>query len=445
NLLAKKVYSEPEASAHTEDDRIDDIKRLLHGYQRQIDGLASTTAAAEREQVTATSEVIVLTGSTGTVGSFLLDHLMESPAVSHIYCLNRAQDSRASQTARNKIKKLSHVLPQEKVTFLKTDLTKELLGLDTAVYKILAERTTQIIHTAWPVNFNHPLSYFAPSLTGVLNLLKLAHTAQQNPTLLFLSSISAVSAYHSLPAASTAPCSPVPEEIITDPACTAAMGYGESKYLAERILDYACDRLRVTCGIARIGQVCGTAADPRAWNKAEWLPSLIVSSRYLETLPASLGGGQYDQIDWIPVDLLAPVLTELSSALSVAAGSLRAVRVFHCVNPHRVAWQALAPVVVKELARSRHVGNGDGGPAIVPLSEWVQKLHTAVDSQGPHVDFDTNPAAKLVEFYEQLLAVSALDGVRLSTAGTLQVSKALSALHAVRPEWLQGWIREWLD
>jgi thioester reductase-like protein len=40
------------------------------------------------------------------------------------------------------------------------------------------------------------------------------------------------------------------------------MGYGESKYLAERILEYAAQKLNLKTGIARVGQIAGTAQDP---------------------------------------------------------------------------------------------------------------------------------------------------------------------------------------
>ncbi|KAH8433484.1 uncharacterized protein LDX57_011118 [Aspergillus melleus] len=456
NQLANMVYSE--TPAPNGDDRMISMSRLLQSYEQQIDQLASVQKPADiAGQAVPVPQVIILTGSTGTVGSFLLEYLLADPGISHIYCLNRArpqdEDPRSSQAASNKQKKLTHALCEERVTFLTADLCKDRLGLDSDDYNVLVSSATQIIHVAWPVNFIQPLQYFQSSLVGLLNLIILTRNGRCRPPLLFLSSIAAVSSYNALPGAAAW----IPEEIITDPFCTAAMGYGESKYLAERILDYASRKLSIPVAVARIGQLSGTATDPRGWNKAEWVPSLIVSSLYLGALPASFGGGkgQFDEIDWIPVDILAPILVELS--IATATGDLRrhaiegspgGARVFHCVNPRRVDWKDLIPVVVEELQRSSRNAQ-TGKVSVVSLQEWVGELQALISSERVRDDIDRNPAVKLVGFYEQLLTdagrVDTPNVARLSTDRTAVISKGLRELQAIRPEWLRGWIREWLD
>ena len=78
--------------------------------------------------------------------------------------------------------------------------------------------------------------------------------------------------------------------------------------------------------ILRLGQVAGPARDDAKgqWNSREWLPSLVLSSRYTHKLPASLGGdilssqdakitlgvGRGGGIDWMPIDELAEALIE---------------------------------------------------------------------------------------------------------------------------------------
>ncbi|PLB43526.1 putative NRPS-like enzyme [Aspergillus steynii IBT 23096] len=454
--LATVLYSD--TPADTGDDRMITMSRLLHSYEHHIDQLASGPNTADiAAQALPVPQVIILTGSTGIVGSFLLDHLLATPGISHIYCLNRArpqeEDPRSSQAAGHKRKNLTHALSEEKVTFLTVDLAKDRLGLDADDYNALVSSVTQIIHAAWPVNFIQPLHSFKPSLAGLLNLIALTREGRCRPSLLFLSSIAAVSSYKALPGAGAW----IPEEIITDPLCTATMGYGESKYVAERILDYACRKLSTPCAIARVGQICGTATNPRGWNKSEWLPSLVVSSLDLGALPSSLGGGegQFDEIDWIPVDVLAPILAELSIAnatgdfrMDAIEGSSKGARVFHCVNPRRVQWQDMIPVVVEELQTPGRNAQA-GQVSVVSLQEWVGKLQASIGSEGVGVDIDRNPAAKLVGFYKQLLTnagrVDTSGVARFSTDKTAGFSKELKESQVIRPEWMRGWIREWLD
>ncbi|WP_223715478.1 SDR family oxidoreductase, partial [Streptococcus pneumoniae] len=44
---------------------------------------------------------VLLTGSTGTLGTYLLDTLLQDPSVTHIYCLTRSHDSKNVQLQRN--------------------------------------------------------------------------------------------------------------------------------------------------------------------------------------------------------------------------------------------------------------------------------------------------------------------------------------------------------
>ncbi|KAL4905238.1 hypothetical protein BDW74DRAFT_185288 [Aspergillus multicolor] len=506
NLLADAVYSNSAEQVEDEDNRLTTMAQLLDHYRQQIDRIETPTEPvhnSSKDSQPSAEQAIILTGSTGTIGSFLLDHLLaqaelESSHVdTHIYCLNRATDSAAVQAARNKTRKLRHAFPSGKVTFLTADLTHKTLGLSEATYQTLRATATQIIHAAWPVDFNQPLPAFTPSLTGVLNLIAFARAAPRAPSLLFLSSVAAVTRYHATTSITTLPTpastggsdSSVPETIIADPACAAPMGYGESKNVAERMVAYAGAALRIPCGIVRIGQVCGAAgamdtgtetataraadadARPRGWNAAEWLPSLVVSSRHLRALPDNLGMGvgvrtaraqrslSEGGIDWVPVDLLAPILAELSALLSdsecTAHGQGKdeaeagAARVFHCVNPdHRgVAWEDLLPAIREELVKPCRFGGGIDGVDVVPMAEWVGRLRDSV-AAAVDVDLAANPAARLLGFFEQTAGLAEAGGpgvVRLSTVRTARVSRRSRQLRAIRPEWMRGWVREWLD
>ncbi|KAL8634462.1 MAG: hypothetical protein Q9228_007943, partial [Teloschistes exilis] len=71
---------------------------ILQEYRSQVDQIQPSSTAADATP----PSVVVLTGSTGALGSFILDSLSKDPAVTQIYCLNRATESEKLQKERNK-------------------------------------------------------------------------------------------------------------------------------------------------------------------------------------------------------------------------------------------------------------------------------------------------------------------------------------------------------
>ncbi|KAE8321898.1 hypothetical protein BDV39DRAFT_210265 [Aspergillus sergii] len=58
-------------------------------------------------------------------------------------------------------------------------------------------------------------------------------------------------------------------------------------------------------------QIAGPVRSPSLWNKAEWFPSLVLSSLHVGALPDTLAPA-LDRIDWVPSDLLAAILVNLA-------------------------------------------------------------------------------------------------------------------------------------
>lgn len=77
-------------------------------------------------------------------------------------------------------------------TFLFADLSQEYLGLDPEPNTEIKESATDIIHTAWPVNFNIPLFTFDSNIKSVTNLIEFAVSASHTPSLMFSLSLSSV-------------------------------------------------------------------------------------------------------------------------------------------------------------------------------------------------------------------------------------------------------------
>lgn len=65
------------------------------------------------------------------------------------------------------------------------------------------------------------------------------------------------------------------------------MGYSESKWVGERLLQLASDSNMIHGTVVRIGQLTGGVNG--AWNTAEWFPSVTCASAALGCIPEGRG------------------------------------------------------------------------------------------------------------------------------------------------------------
>ncbi|PVH73918.1 putative AMP dependent ligase/synthetase [Cadophora sp. DSE1049] len=425
--------------------RINNLKATLKNYEDEIDKLAASKDHPTSSVVQAPEqETVLLTGSTGALGSFLLNTLIRNKSVSHTYCLNRSQDSETLQKLRNQERELSFDFPTSRITFLTGDPAKPNFGLDDQTFSSLKSTTTRIIHNAWPVDFNKTLQSFKPSLDGVLGFASFASTAKFSPSIFFIGSISSVGNYQN----TQNHLDLTPETVLTDLNTPAPMGYGESKYLAERILDCASKKLQITTAAARVGQIAGTAENPRGWNRREWFPSLVMSSKFLGSVPETLGlgGDDTEGIDWVPIDQLVEVLTELALGSSEKIKN-SAIQIFHPIHPAPTNWSTLLQTVKDTLAAA-----GSAEVGTVSFQDWVMMLkHSSQSMSATSLVKDTddllhrNPGVKLLDFYESLLIEDGLGKtLKMQTEKTLQSSQSLRDLKSLKKEWMEGWIQGWL-
>ena len=87
---------------------------------------------------------VILTGSTGSLGSYLLEALYHSKRVSRIICLNRSSNAAERHKYIGRQRGLSPLDP-DRVKFLMADLSKPKLGIDSATYESLCSNVTHII------------------------------------------------------------------------------------------------------------------------------------------------------------------------------------------------------------------------------------------------------------------------------------------------------------
>ena len=100
---------------------------------------------------------VVLTGSTGSLGSYLLDTLYHNKNVSHIVCLNRSSKAAEKHNQTGPKRGLSSALNPDRVTFLKADLSEPQLGLQNSTYEYLRTTVTHIIRESFSLT-----TFFAP-------------------------------------------------------------------------------------------------------------------------------------------------------------------------------------------------------------------------------------------------------------------------------------------
>jgi thioester reductase-like protein/aryl carrier-like protein len=417
-LLSRSLLAlcDPASNDSESGQSIDDMAQLRAKYLSRIRELSPDVDKGF---------TVLLTGSTGSLGSYLLDKLMRNPYIDRVICLNRAGGDEHRQTGIQASRGLQTDFT--KVEFLEVDLSQEGFGLDIENYNSLKARTTHIMHNAWPVNFNLPLSSFEPQLEACCQLMAFARAAPKFKDLMFLSSVGVANDW------SNHFEEDVPEQPIENTSVAEEMGYAQSKLLAEQLLQQGAQELGIQVTICRLGQIAGPVeSEQGSWSRNEWFPSLILSCKALGKMPQTLGA--MERMDWIPVDRLADMLVEVLSpdARRDERGPNKEARYLHFVNPQRPRWSNIASSVAASIDRDIE---------IVPFDQWVGCLAAVIekDEEAAAVDI---PALKLVDFYQHIGKECTARPV-FSTDVAQERSAALKNLPEVSLQWIQLWLRQW--
>ncbi|KAH7024499.1 uncharacterized protein B0I36DRAFT_274061 [Microdochium trichocladiopsis] len=391
------------------------------------------------------NQTILLTGSTGTLGGVILETLLANPRVGKVICLNRAADGGKSKFSAGQ---------GPRVEFLHVDTALPQLGLPDETYARLLRETDRIIHNAWPVNFNIPLSSFAPNLQGVRNIAGLATAADKKVVVVFVSSIGTVQGYPStLDKAGSIVV--VPETRLVDfRAALPGGGYGQGKMLASLILDAAAQKGGFIGASIRVGQVAGseravvqegpTSHDDGGvvvWNRHEWLPSLVASSLAMGALPRTLGA--VDRVDWTPVDRIAGLVTDIAGVGSQEGEAVDELGgYYHGSNPQATNWNGGLVQAVQAYY---------GIPKIVDIAEWVglleqsqKELDQLTDEAEVGRRLAANPGIKLIDTYRGMLRDGDGQGqIVLDMTKTQARSESIRDAGPVTPELMRAWCRQW--
>ena len=134
DALQQLVYRKEQTFEAMEDDRVKKMEDMLAKYSGNLpktDGQEGTLT-------------VLLTGSTGSLGSYLLDSMLASERIARIFCLNRGPRSESKQKDVNASRGLTTEWGN-RVEFLQVDLSRSDLGLNTAKYELLLREVSFII------------------------------------------------------------------------------------------------------------------------------------------------------------------------------------------------------------------------------------------------------------------------------------------------------------
>ncbi|KAI1207713.1 uncharacterized protein F4807DRAFT_469221 [Annulohypoxylon truncatum] len=417
-----KVLAMSEHSSGAVEHNIDDLTiHLLEKYDAELKGFVKHKVVQIGESNN-NPKVVVLTGSTGSLGSHILSSLLARSDVKKVFCLNRNGDTR-KQSASLKSQGLpSSLVDDERVVILQARLAEPKLGLSKEDYNSLLRETTTIIHNAFPVNFLLGLQSFEPQFQSLLNLLRLATDSQHSSAVLFISSITAA-----IPAVGNTQEQTIPEAVLDTEQARALLhqGYARAKYVCERLLASYTTAAGQTAAVLRVGQVCGPSSGNGVWNISEWVPSLVLSSKFLGAAPDSLGSLE---INWVPIDKLGRIVTEIVG-ITPSRDDPTGFQVYNIVNPSITCWGKLLPTIVKV-----------GPLAIVSVSEWVEKLEK---SEGGHHMLHQNPAVKLIDFYKQTMLADESELAKVEMGNLLRVSETAANLQPIDESDMARWMRGW--
>ncbi|KAJ6483120.1 putative aminoadipate reductase [Mycena sanguinolenta] len=412
------------------------IKSLVNKYTSGLSATALVPCVAD-------FQTVLLTGSTGSLGSQILSSLLRDDRVVKVYALNRPATSghvagglscleRHTVTFRDRGLDIN-LLNSPKLHFIQGQTEKPDLGLSEVLYDeagLIPSHlsVTQIIHNAWKLDFNLSLASFEDHILGTRHLVDLALSCLCSPRFLFTSSIASAISWN--PA--QGPC---PESVLTaDGINEASTGYGQSKFVAEQVcLNLILARSGLPASSLRIGQICGSVLTG-AWATSDWFPILVKTSLTLGCLPLADG-----VVSWIDFENVA------NAIMDVAFASAALSPMYNLVHPRPVSWNLIMNALRDSIAKQKKCNSEF---QFVPFSEWISKLQSAAET----ADAKGLPGLRLVGFFDYLDKASATSmkdsefgGINFSTdkiraiGSTVQMMEPIGVGHVDR--WVDYWVK----
>ncbi|KAF9067129.1 putative aminoadipate reductase [Rhodocollybia butyracea] len=396
------------------------IEEMISKYSEGFDAIPRASSDQPRNQ-----EYVLLTGSTGNLGAQMLESLLLKDEVVRVYTLNRPSN-RASMLDRHlerfQDKALDvSLLQSSKLVFLEGDTSHEDLSLPQDTLNKLRENLTMIIHNAWRLDFNLSLGSFESHIKGSRILMDIARSSKHASSIRW--DARSKGAY--------------PEEVVMDAKYAVGGGYGESKYVTERIL--AKSGLQATS--FRIGQVTGGAPNG-SWAITDWVPILVKSSLSIGMLPDAIG-----VVSWIPMDAVSEIL------LDVGFGTERPPMAMNVVHPKPIPWTSVMQSLRAILIREKQLESN--ALRVVPFKQWLAKIED-YGKAPTEEDLKNIPAIKLLDFFSGQVSVDESlkkDGLKgtesagltpLTTKNSQRLSARMRTLQPLDESLIEKWVKYWM-
>ncbi|KAI0405426.1 putative polyketide synthase [Xylaria palmicola] len=405
------------------------VNELTAGWDVSL--TPSVSFHATRSAIEHRGKCILITGGTGGLGSHLVARSLSRSGVSHVVCLNRRSRQQEARQRQGQalIEKGTGVFLEDhmhRIDVIEADLSKSNLGLSESKYNEIVENVTHIVHNAWLMHSKWTLKRFEPQLRIMANMINLArdisvrHGGATPVTFEFVSSIATVG-HHPLRTDQ-----PIVPETRMSIESVLPTGYGEAKYVCERMLDATLhqypERFRTTA--VRLGQIAGSSRNGY-WNHTEHVAFLIKSSQTLGALPDLRGN-----LGWTTVDDMAGALVDIL----LKPDTIPLHPIYHIENPVRQPWSHM----IATLGRAMDI------TAVLPFDEWVRRVRQW-DVETDNVSNGANPAYLLVDFLEENFKRMSCGGLLMSTVKCREHSPTLAGVGPVSEDTTRLFVSRWRE
>lgn len=376
-ISVKDVYNCP--TIHELANRLQGTSLDLQQVDLYREAVLPRTVAALPGICTSPPRNILVTGSTGFVGRFLLRQLLQNTDTT-AYCLLRCQ-SKEHGFKILKERLIAHDLwdPElaERIIVVPGDLRHPHLGIGDLTYEFLSRSIDSIYHCATSMNHLETYAMAKPAnVGGVIELLKLA--TQYRPKLLNYTSTASVFSPGSH-AHRVNEHSPIDHESHSVPN-----GYAASKWVGEKLFRIASER-GIPCNIFRLGLIWADTQFGRydeLQRGHRLLKSCLMSGFGIENYRFSMPP--------TPVDYAAQAIVHLANAHPDGQGT------FHISSSSQMR-QGIFEYLNEGMGLSLK---------IVPFYDWIREIQY-LHAQGhslpvvPLVDFAFSMDAQAFEEYLQ--------------------------------------------
>lgn len=334
---------------------------------------------------------ILVTGATGFFGAFLVQQLLQDTSAI-IYCLVRAGDQKQAkvrlfETLRGyKIYKETY---EKRIVVICGDLELPYFGIDRMKYDVYATDIDTIIHNGAKVNFFEPyeaLKY--TNVNGTLEIIKFAAAHKVKP----VHFISTLYVHEPLKDGETEQRIDEGQELSGYKGLR--MGYTQSKWVAEKILDLA-RKQQLPVNIYRLGRISGHSKTGACQQK-DFIWSIVKGCIEMGVYP-----DQNLEFELTPVDYLTDAVIKIMKSNELNTN-------YHIFNRKKTSLQS----IVNSMSENYDIKKVD-------RERWIKDISSAKSSarhlaqllsdgtfDGGHMYFKNDHVVKHVPYFKEGIQVS---------------------------------------